>query len=77
MSVSSLVQRADVKGYQYPETAARKKASAVSERASWNGDQLEILSRVVYEELGGDPFFLHTVDEFHSFNNISQAFRTM
>jgi hypothetical protein len=37
----------------------------------------EILSRVVYEELGGDPFFFNTVDEFHSFHNISQALRTM
>jgi hypothetical protein len=39
--------------------------------------QVEILSRVVYEELGGDPFFFNTVDEFHSFHNISQALRTM
>jgi hypothetical protein len=37
----------------------------------------EILSRVVYEELGGDPFFFNTVDEFHSLHNISQALRTM
>jgi hypothetical protein len=29
------------------------------------------------EELGGDPFFFNTVDEFHSFHNISQALRTM
>ena len=38
---------------------------------------VEILSRVVYEELGGDPFFFNTVDEFHSLHNISQALRTM
>jgi len=37
----------------------------------------EILSRVVYEDLGGDPFFFNTVNEFHSLNNISQALRTM
>ena len=41
------------------------------------GEYLEILSRVVYEELGGDPFFFNTVDEFHSLHNISQALRTM
>jgi hypothetical protein len=34
MSVSSLVQRAE--GYLYPETAARKKASAVSQQAAVN-----------------------------------------
>jgi len=38
---------------------------------------LEILSNVVYGQLGGDPFFFQPVDKFHSFNNISQALRTM
>jgi hypothetical protein len=42
-----------------------------------HGKMDEILSRVVYEELGGDPFFFNTVDEFHSLHNISQALRTM
>lgn len=37
----------------------------------------EILSNVVYGQLGGDPFFFQPVDKFHSFNNISQALRTM
>lgn len=37
----------------------------------------EILSNVVYGQLGGDPFFFHTVDKFHSVNDISQVFRTM
>ena len=43
----------------------------------FHSTRTEILSRVVYEELGGDPFFFNTVDEFHSFHNISQALRTM
>jgi len=29
------------------------------------------------ENSGGNPFFFHTIDEFHSFNNIIQAFWTM
>ena len=28
-------------------------------------------------DLGGDPFFFNTINEFHSLNNICQALRTM